>query len=64
MINALAVSLMPVFFFEAHDGLEEVVIKPELIVELVRQMGVSDSIQTVIPKVGSDLALPQSDYHF
>src|SRR5512145_2796385 len=56
MINALAASLLPVFFFEAHDGLEEVVIKPELIVELVRQMGVSDSIQTVITKVGSDLA--------
>lgn len=56
MINALAVSFLPVCFFEAHDGLEEVVIKPELIIELVRQLGVSDCIQTVISKVGPDLA--------
>ena len=43
------------YFFDAHYGLEEVFRKVELVVELVEQIGLIDSVEPIITNKGSYL---------
>ena len=44
------------FFLEAHDWLEEIVVEPELVIQLVEAERVGHGIQTGITYIGAYLA--------
>ncbi len=42
------------FLGQAHDGLEEVVVAPHVVIELVEKDGLRDGIETVVAEIGPD----------
>ena len=43
------------FFVQTHKRLEEVMVQPELVKELVEQTDVSHRVETVVTDIGADL---------
>ena len=55
VVSAFDLTIFKVFLVQAHHGLEEVMVQPKLVIELVEQVGLGNRVETIVTSIGAHM---------